>query len=120
EYRREHEAELAARHEAMDVGLRRLEQLARERNLPDEVAALLKARQHVRRQQYPRSMDDSTELRALGAELRMELIATEREFLYEQLRQGKITDESRRRIERELDLEEASIACKAGSDDPPL
>jgi hypothetical protein len=28
------------------------------------------------------------------------------------LREGKITDESRRKVERELDLEEAIIACK--------
>jgi hypothetical protein len=41
----------------------------------------------------------------------MELIATEREFLYQLLRDGKLTDEARRRIERELDLEEESIAC---------
>ena len=31
------------------------------------------------------------------------------------------TDEARRRIERELDLEEASIACKKeGGEEPPL
>ena len=39
-----------------------------------------------------------------------ELIAAERKFIHMQLRDGKITDESRRRIERDLDLEEASIA----------
>jgi CPA1 family monovalent cation:H+ antiporter len=50
----------------------------------------------------------------------MELIEVEREFLYQLLRDGKITDESRRRIERELDLEEASIACKPGGEEPPL
>src|SRR4051812_28750679 len=120
EHRREHEAELAARHQAMDVGLRRLEELARERNLPHEVAALLKARQQLRHQQFPRSITDSTETSALSAALRMELIAVEREFLYQLLRDGKITDESRRRIERELDLEEASIACKPGGEEPPL
>jgi CPA1 family monovalent cation:H+ antiporter len=119
EYRREHEAELSARHDAMDAGLRRLEELARERNLPHEVAALLKAREHIRRQQVPRSLDEDSELIALGSELRKELIAAEREFLYERLREGKITDESRRRIERELDLEEESIACKKGPE-PPL
>jgi CPA1 family monovalent cation:H+ antiporter len=119
EYRREHEAELSARHDAMDAGLRRLEEVARERNLPHEVAALLKAREHIRRQQVPRSLDEDSELIALGSELRKELIAAEREFLYERLREGKITDESRRRIERELDLEEESIACKKGPE-PPL
>ena len=39
-----------------------------------------------------------------------ELIATERKFIHELLRDGKITDETRRRIERDLDLEEASLA----------
>jgi monovalent cation/hydrogen antiporter len=53
--------------------------------------------------------------------VRSELIAVEREYIYQLLREGKITDEARRRIERELDLEEASIACKKeGGVGPPL
>ena len=36
-----------------------------------------------------------------------------RDFIYELLRDGKITDEARRRIEYELDLEEASVANRA-------
>jgi CPA1 family monovalent cation:H+ antiporter len=42
--------------------------------------------------------------------LTRELIATERRFIHALLRDGKITDESRRRIERDLDLEEASLS----------
>jgi len=38
------------------------------------------------------------------------LIATERKFIHILLRDGKITDETRRRIERDLDLEEASLS----------
>jgi CPA1 family monovalent cation:H+ antiporter len=49
----------------------------------------------------------------------MEQIAAEREHLYKLFREGKLNDESRRRIERELDLEESSIACKGGQE-PPL
>jgi CPA1 family monovalent cation:H+ antiporter len=64
-------------------------------------------------------MDENSDLIALSAKLRLELIEAEREYLYERLRDGKITDESRRRIERELDLEEESIACKKGPE-PPL
>jgi CPA1 family monovalent cation:H+ antiporter len=41
------------------------------------------------------------------------LIEAERDFIYELLRDGKITDEARRRIEYELDLEEASVANRA-------
>jgi CPA1 family monovalent cation:H+ antiporter len=42
----------------------------------------------------------------------MDLITAEREYIYQLLRDGKINDETRRKIERELDLEEAIIACK--------
>jgi CPA1 family monovalent cation:H+ antiporter len=42
--------------------------------------------------------------------LKKELIDIERDFIYQLLREGKITDEARRRIEYELDLEEASVA----------
>jgi CPA1 family monovalent cation:H+ antiporter len=57
----------------------------------------------------------------LATELRIELIAAEREYIYGSLQRGEITDEARRRIERELDLEEASIACKReGGEEPPL
>jgi len=48
-------------------------------------------------------------------------IAAERKYIFRLLREGKITDEARRRIERELDLEEASLAFKRKSEpDPPL
>jgi CPA1 family monovalent cation:H+ antiporter len=46
----------------------------------------------------------------LSARLKKELIEAERAFIYQLLRDGKITDEARRRIEYELDLEEASVA----------
>jgi hypothetical protein len=44
--------------------------------------------------------------------------SAEREYIYRLSREGKITDEARRRIERE---QEASIACKKeGGVEPPL
>ena len=45
-----------------------------------------------------------------GTALTRELIASERVFIHALLRDGKITDETRRRIERDLDLEEASLS----------
>ena len=45
-----------------------------------------------------------------SAKLKQELIDAERAFVYQLLRDGKITDDARRRIEYELDLEEASVA----------
>ncbi len=50
--------------------------------------------------------------------MKVELIAAERDFLLQLLREGKLTDESRRRVERELDLEEEGIACKRGGETP--
>jgi CPA1 family monovalent cation:H+ antiporter len=44
------------------------------------------------------------------ARIKTDLIEAERDFIYQLLRDGKITDEARRRIEYELDLEEASVA----------
>ena len=42
-------------------------------------------------------------------------------YIFRLLQEGRITDEARRRIERELDLEEASLAFKRkGEADPPL
>jgi CPA1 family monovalent cation:H+ antiporter len=122
EHRREKDAELAARYQAMDAGLRRLEELSQQRTVPDDIAMLLKARAENRRLLFPDNMDDGTGLDrvVLNAELLLELIATERQYVYQLLREGKLTDESRRRIERELDLEEASIYCKTEEREPPL
>jgi monovalent cation/hydrogen antiporter len=120
ERRREQEAELTARHDAMDAGLRMLEDFAREQPLPDTVAAALRTRDETRRQFNMRKSDDGAEHEKLGATLRLKLIAAEREYVYQLLRDGKITDESRRRIERDLDLEEASIHAKGDGGEAPL
>ena len=42
-------------------------------------------------------------------ELEQLLIAAERQYINERFRQGKLKDEARRRIERELDLSEARL-----------
>jgi CPA1 family monovalent cation:H+ antiporter len=43
------------------------------------------------------------------AELRAALIGEQRRVLHQLLRDGQLSDESRRRIERELDLEEEAL-----------
>jgi CPA1 family monovalent cation:H+ antiporter len=58
-------------------------------------------------------MEDGLEHMRLSASVKKELIDAERDFIYELLRDGKITDDARRRIEYELDLEEASVANRA-------
>ena len=99
----------------------RLEQLAAEEQISPEVLAVLRARHDDRSGRLPRATSDGFDVALAAAELRSELIAAEREFIYQLLRDGRISDEARRRIERELDLEEAGIACKKeGGVEPPL
>ena len=107
----EHEAEIAARREALDAALKSLDAITDDRELSDEVVKLLRARHEIRANQLPNSLDpDAHDISAAGTALTRELIASERKFIHVLLRDGKITDETRRRIERDLDLEEASLS----------
>jgi Na+/H+ antiporter len=106
-----HESEIAARREALAAALKSLDAITEKRELPDEVVRLLRARHETRSNQLPDSLDpDRHDVSAAGTALTRELIAAERKFIHVLLRDGKITDEIRRRIERDLDLEEASLA----------
>jgi Na+/H+ antiporter len=121
ERRREHEAEVAARAQALKVGHDRLQQFIADGQISPEALAILRARHEHRSVQLPSTMADGSDAAAVAAELRAELIDAEREFIYRLLQDGQITDEARRRIERELDLEEESLAFKRDSViDPPL
>jgi monovalent cation/hydrogen antiporter len=111
EHLAEHESELAARREALAAALKSLDAITDNRDLSDEVVQLLRARHEIRANQLPDSLNpDAYEVSAERTALTRELIAAERKFIHVLLRDGKITDEIRRRIERDLDLEEASLA----------
>jgi monovalent cation/hydrogen antiporter len=111
EHLAEHESELAARREALAAALKSLDAITDDRELSDEVVKLLRARHEIRANQLPDSLDpEAREVSAEGTQLTRELISAERKFIHVLLRDGKITDEVRRRIERDLDLEEASLA----------
>ena len=111
ELRAEHEAEIVARRVALEAALKSLEKITQDRTLSDEVVRLLRARHEIRAGQLPTSLDpDAHDLSVAGTRLTLELIAAERKFIHLLLRDGTITDEIRRRIERDLDLEEASLA----------
>lgn len=112
ERRHDHEAELAARFEMMEAALARLDGLIDERNLPEPVVGTIRAHFDTRRRQFPQRLTEGVEEAALTSALRLELIDLEREHLHRLLREGKITDEARRRIERELDLDEATVVFK--------
>ena len=121
EHERERKAEFVARSEALKVAQSRLEQLAADRQISPEVLAVLRARHDYRAGRLPDPTANGLDVALAAADLRSELIAAEREYIYRLLQDGQITDEARRRIERELDLEEAGIACKKeGGMDPPL
>jgi CPA1 family monovalent cation:H+ antiporter len=113
-------AELQARLETLDVAQKRLQEIASERKLPAEVTAILSTYHDNIRDQFPKSNGDGGgggrggEFSALSNELRIELIGAERRHLHAMLREGRITDESRRRIERELDLEEVALISRGG------
>jgi len=86
-----------------------------------EVVANLRARHAYRTAHLRGYKSDDHAAATAAADLRVELIVAEREYIYRLLQEGRITDEARRRIERELDLEEASIACRReGGVEPPL
>jgi CPA1 family monovalent cation:H+ antiporter len=105
------QAEIVARREALGAALRSLDDITNDRELSDEVIKLLRARHETRINQLPDSLDpEADDVSAAGIDLTRELIASERQFIHVLLRDGKITDETRRHIERDLDLEEASLA----------
>jgi monovalent cation/hydrogen antiporter len=105
------ESEIAARREALGEALASLDAITDDRELSDEVVKLLRARHETRASQLPDSLDPQVDdVTAAGIDLTRELIGKERKFIHILLRDGKITDEIRRRIERDLDLEEASLA----------
>jgi CPA1 family monovalent cation:H+ antiporter len=111
EQEEERSAELAARRAAIDAVLRRLDQLAGERNLPEPLVDALRTR-HLARLNRAESVDSEAEAAALIAlhdEIEGLLIDTERQHIFGQLERGELIDEARRHIERELDLREAAL-----------
>jgi CPA1 family monovalent cation:H+ antiporter len=72
-------------------------------------SGLLRARHDYRALRSPDPASNELDAALAAADLRSELIVAEREYIYRLLQNGQITDEARRRIERELDLEEAGI-----------
>jgi monovalent cation/hydrogen antiporter len=115
----EHQSEIAARREALDAALRSLDTIIEKRDLSDEVVSLLRARHEIRFNQLPDSLDpEKHDVSAAGTELTRELITAERKFIHMMLRDGKITDEARRHIERDLDLEEESLANREYRETP--
>ncbi|HYM02420.1 MAG TPA: Na+/H+ antiporter [Stellaceae bacterium] len=104
----EHEA----RRRSIEATLERLDQLADERKLPPEVVQPLRSHHRDRLRQVVHRSDGDDGHRALSAlhdEIELVLLEAERQSVNDCFRAGKLTDEARRRIERDLDLREAHI-----------
>ncbi len=110
EHAEELRRELEARREALNAVTERLDKAIADREFPEALVDHLAVRNQGRRQVLPDNLaDDLSGVRQTAA-LKRELIRAERAFIFQLLRDGKLTDEARRRIEYELDLEEASLA----------
>jgi monovalent cation/hydrogen antiporter len=104
---------------AIEAALARLEQLAAERSLPDEVVHPLRVYyRHQLRQIHERSDGDEHHRRLveLGDDIGLEVIETERGLINDLYRDGKLRDEARRRIERALDLRESDLTNQRAGD----
>jgi CPA1 family monovalent cation:H+ antiporter len=109
--------EFGARIDAVKSTLARLDELIRREALPADLAQALRSRyedraRRLERHQESIGADDGVRDRG---EIERQLIEAEREWINNLRRNGALSDESKRRIERELDLEEARIV-QAGQD----
>ncbi len=111
EQRAEEAREYAARIAAVEATLGRLQELSARAAVDAELAAALRVRQEERLRRLRRHHDTAGEDRAVraGATLELELIAAERVRMHELRSSGALGDEARRRMERDLDLEEVRI-----------
>jgi Na+/H+ antiporter len=110
EHKDEIKAELRARKAALKQVKKRLEKAIRNCGLPADAIEHLRTRHQSRVQILPTNLTEGLDHMRQTARIKTDLIEAERDFIYKLLRDGKITDEARRRIEYELDLEEASVA----------
>ncbi|HEY3809267.1 MAG TPA: Na+/H+ antiporter [Steroidobacteraceae bacterium] len=104
--------EFAARRLAIESAIEHLDDLTTARGLSLEVVAPIRAHQQSRLNQvWHRSEDGESHQRiiALSDEIERSLIGIERDQINDLYRAGKLKDEARRRIERDLDLREARL-----------
>jgi NhaP-type Na+/H+ or K+/H+ antiporter len=111
--------EFETRREAIEAAAARLDELVSEAAVPADTVARLRTHQLQRLAQISIRSDENEERRrqvAQGDELDLLLIAAERELINAKYYRGDLKDETRRRIERELDLREAQLASIRNDD----
>jgi CPA1 family monovalent cation:H+ antiporter len=105
--------EFQTREEAIEAAGQRLDKLEADADVPADIIARLRALQRYRMEQVRmRNCGDDEERRhvAMGDEFELELIAAERDLINGKYRDGALKDETRRRLEHELDLRDAQLA----------
>ena len=105
--------EFKARREAIEAAIERLEQLAAERKIPADIVGPVRDYQHERRRRVIHRSDGDgphAKLMEIRDDIELQLIDAERKRINDLYRAGKLKDDGRRRIERELDLREARLA----------
>jgi CPA1 family monovalent cation:H+ antiporter len=113
EHRTEKLEELEARRQAIASAGERLEELARSRALPEEIVHALRAGHRERSRHFEGPGEREAGRRdpaRLRDEVELLLLEAERQRINELYRRGDLKDESRRRLERELDLRDAHLA----------
>ena len=109
EYIAEHESEIAARREALHAALKSLDAITDDRDCPTKSSSCC-GRGTDPQQPVAGSLDRSPRRLATGTAPDPGIDCRRAKIIHVLLRDGKITDETRRRIERDLDLEEASLS----------
>lgn len=112
ERRREAADEMASRRLTLEAALGRIDELAGEQELPEQLVAPLRAHYGDRLQQldYRIGIDaQQPSLAERSVEFELRLIEVERQTLYAQMCAGEVGDDARRRIESDLDLREAQL-----------
>ena len=97
---------------AIEAAVQRLDELVAQRELTEEFVRPLRTRHRDRLRHIEHRSDGDDghrRLIELHDEIEFLLIAAERQQINELYRLGKLKDEARRRIERELDLREAQL-----------
>ena len=106
ERREERANEHAARLGAIQAALASIDELAHDRKLPAHLVEALRSHHHARLLALERTKAEAHSSR-LADQLELEVIEAQRRQIHQALRDGRISDESRRRVERDLDLVEA-------------
>jgi len=112
ELRERKEREINARVEAARAALARLDAEAQREQWPDDVVVPWREREQLRIAQLEGERDGAGDGVARSASMHrveLDLIDAQRKRLNDLLRKGEVSDEIRRRIERDLDLDEERL-----------